>query len=242
MSARGGRVTAHAMRCLVAGLLGMTVTGCGPQGDPTRLRGGEVLLQLVAKGEVETRPDEATVTVAVESTGATAEAALQANSSTMTRVLGAVEAAGVAARDTRTNDLSVNRGRYNRTAKRFESRNAVELTIRDLAKVGAVVAAANDAGANDITGPSFAFTDSAKPRQAARMVALAEAKREADAYAGALGKRVLRVVRVSETGEASPAYAMAGIMDTAMTAPPPVRSGTQTSVVSTRVDFVLGPR
>lgn len=124
----------------------MTVAGCGPQGDPTKLRGGEVLLQLVATGEVEVRPDQATVTVGVYSTGPTAEAALQANSATMTRVLAAVEAAGVTAKDARTSTLSLHPGWYNRSTKQFQSRNEAQLTIRDVAKVGAVVAAANGAG------------------------------------------------------------------------------------------------
>ena len=225
----------------------MLLAACHSKGDnPAALHQGEMLLQLVANGEAEGRPDQAIVTVGVNSTGPTAEAALSANTAVMNRVLAAVEAAGVPARDARTNDLSVSRGWYNRASKRFESRNAVQLTIRDLAKAGAVVAAANNAGANDIAGPNFTFADPAKPMRAARMAALAEANRQAAAYAGALGKRVVRVVRVSEAGEQSPeAFRMAGLLEAPAvreTAPPPMREGTQTRTVSTRVDFVLGPR
>lgn len=116
-----------------------------------------------------------------------------------------------------------------------------------MARAGAVVAAANEAGANQVYGPNFTLSDPDAPIRAARARALAEAKRQAASYAAALGLRVERVVRVSETGAPSdPIYsrdstAYAPLAEVAVVGPP-VRAGVERSAVTTHVDFVLGPK
>lgn len=206
----------------------------------------ETLLQLVGTGRVETRPDRARISIGVTTGAETARAALDLNAQTMTRVLQAIEAAGVPAKDTRTETLSNSRSWYTGKRRRFESQNRATLIVRDLSRVGAVVAAANEAGANEVSGPIFELADPDAPARRARAAALADARAQADAYARALGKRVIRILRVSELDIPDPApsgvYAdSVARFSPQEAAPPPVRSGSDTTALRTRVDLVLAP-
>jgi len=59
-----------------------------------------------AEGEAEVQPDTMTISLGVTSTGATAEQALEANSSLMERILAAIDNAGTGIRSIST-DISV---------------------------------------------------------------------------------------------------------------------------------------
>ena len=82
----------------------------------------------------------------------------------------------------------------------YEARNTVSVTMSDLGRVGALIDAAAQAGANNVDSVSFTL----RKDRAARGEALAEATRaaisKAQVVAQALGGRVARIVEVQEGG------------------------------------------
>ena len=79
----------------------------------------------------------------------------------MRRVIAAVKAAG--GTDVKTQSVSLS-PRYNETneVQAFVATNTVSATIKDLAKAGALIDAAVNAGANQVYGPSLSSGDQAE--------------------------------------------------------------------------------
>jgi hypothetical protein len=160
-------------------------------------------LNLTASGEVMAAPDKATITLGVQTEGATAARALQANAEQMTRVMAALKRAGIAERDTQTAQLTVN-PKYAYEPNQpprltgYEASNQVAITVRDLKQLGPTVDAAVGAGATNVNSIGFGFVDPTAVENAARLEAVKALQAKADLYAKAVGHPILRLVSLSE--------------------------------------------
>jgi uncharacterized protein YggE len=82
----------------------------------------------------------------------------------------------------------------------YEARNTVTLTTGELAKLGNIIDAVGQAGANDITGVSFTLRQDRPARDRALQEATQEAMNKAKVIAQALGGRVVMIAEVAEEG------------------------------------------
>ncbi|RYF94922.1 MAG: DUF541 domain-containing protein [Caulobacteraceae bacterium] len=223
----------------------LALAACADPGAGPRLKDGEVLLQVAASGRTETRPDQARITVGVNNTAATAAAASEANAKVMQRLTEALGPLGVKADDLQTRNLSIQRIDWGPQRGQFRAENLVEVRIRDMARAGEAVAAVTQAGGNVVAGPDLRISDPEKGDNAAYAAAFKAARARADAYAGAAGLKVGRVLAIRDGGGlgAPMPYEMNGdmVMNQARVAAPapPVQAGVSTREVSVRVDFAL---
>lgn len=215
--------------------------------DPRGVEEDETLLTVSASGRADTRPDEARLQLGVQSIAATSGEASQANRQKMERVTAALTSLGVKPDDLQTRNLSLQRIDYGRDRGRFRADNIVEVKLRDMNKVGDAVAAVTEAGANVLSGPDLRVSDREGSTRSAYAAAYKAARARADAYAGAAGLKVRRVLAIYDGGEfgVPPPYPRPVSMDAAQAAPPPPESvpfnpGVNTSEVRVRVDFALG--
>ena len=226
------------------------VAACGRAApDPRGVARNETLLTVTATGRADTRPDEARLQLGVQSDAPGASDASRLNREKMDRVTAALARLGVKPDDLQTRNLSLSRIDYGPERGRFRAYNMVEVTIRDMDKVGEAVTAVTEAGANVLSGPNLRVSN----REAANRSAYAEAYRaaraRAEAYAGAAGLRITRVLAIHDGGEVAQAYDMNASTDavrqtSAAPPPPPVApapfsAGISSSEVRVRVDFAL---
>ena len=129
---------------------------------------------------------------------------------------------------------------------RFRAYNVVEVTIRDMGKVGEAVTAATEAGANVMSGPDLRVSNREAANKSAYAAAYRAARSRADAYAEAAGLKVARVLAIYDGGESyappPPSYARDAVAQSAApVAPPPApfSAGLNTTEVRVRVDFAL---
>lgn len=214
--------------------------------DPRGVAEDEVLLQVVASGRAENRPDEARFTAGVETLAATAREANEANARKMEVVVAALEALGIPESDLQTQAIQLNRIDYGPERGRFRANNLIEVRLRDTGKTGAAVAAASEAGANVLSGPSLSLSDREAGKNAAYAAAYRAARARAEAYAEAAGLEVARILAIRDGGESGgpmPYYPTDAVMAEQAAPPPPVsapfRAGTDTQEVRVRVDFAL---
>lgn len=234
------------MRYMIGAAALAALAGCSETPpDPRGVARNEVLLQVSATGSADTRPDEARFTAGIETFGATAAEASTENNRTMARITAALERFGVKEDDLQTRQVSLSRVEYGPRRGRFQANNAIEVRVREVARAGEAIAAATQAGANNVSGPDFRVTDAEAASRAAYAAAYRAARARADAYAEAAGLRVARVLVIRDTEEQGPQPYYHG-MDAAMqvSAPPPeeaapVRVGVNTSRVRVRADFAL---
>ncbi len=74
--------------------------------------------------------------------------------------------------------------------------------MRDTRRVGEAIAAATDAGANLLSGPDLRISDREKANRSAYAAAYRAARERAEAYAGAAGLTISRVLAIHDNGEA----------------------------------------
>jgi uncharacterized protein YggE len=224
----------------------LMLAACGdPPADPRGVDHDEVLLQVMATGRTDSRPDEARFTAGVSTIGATAGAASSVNSATINRVVKALEGLGVKPDDVQTRSITLSRIDYGRDRGRYQANNLIEVRVRDLKRAGEAIAATTEAGANVLSGPDLRVSDPEAASRSAYAQAYKAARARAEAYAGAAGLKVARVLTIRDTGdggEPPPYYGDAAMnmeQRAVATAAPPVMPGVSSREVRVRADFAL---
>ncbi len=154
---------------------------------------------LTVRGEGRSRgtPDSATLLVSVRR-GAQTGPAARAQADERTRaVLAAILATGLERADVQTSAINLRR---DPTSRRTQSRGGVfvastQITVltRRVDLVPALLAAATRARADGVDGPNYSLADPSSAAVGATEAALSDARRRAEAAAGALGLRVAGV-------------------------------------------------
>lgn len=238
----------------LAVLAPLALAACGEaEPNPRGVDHDETLLSVSASGEAETVPDLAYLEIGVESFAASAQAAGVAASRKAEAIAAALAKYGVAERDLQTRNLSINRVDYGPRKGQFQASNVLRVRLRDASKAGEAVAAATDAGANVLSGPSLQIADPEKANRGAYIAAYRAARTRAQAYAEAADMKISRVLTIRDGGSspyfpgpyavgqetAADARAMAPV--NAAPRPPVLRPGTSRTRVSVQVDFALRP-
>lgn len=235
-----------------AALALLALAACQPAAtDPRGVDRDETLLTVSATGRAETRPDEARLSLGVSSRAGTSAEAMRLNADKMNKVTAALGRLGVKPDDLQTRNLQLQRVDYGPERGSFRAENVVEVRLRDAARVGEAVAATAQAGANLLSGPDLRVSDREAASRSAYAAAYRAARARAEAYAGAAGLKIVRVLAIRDSGEAAGygyardaamAVAPPPVVEQALAAPPPFNPGLNTSEVRVRVDFALAPR
>ncbi|HEV2567216.1 SIMPL domain-containing protein [Sphingomonas sp.] len=217
--------------------------------DPRGVDRDETLLTVAATGRADARPDEARLQLGVNSLGPSAAEASRANREKMERVAAVLSRLGVKPDQMQTRNMSLQRIDYGADRGRFRAENLIEVRMRAMDRVGEAIAAVTDAGANVVSGPELRVSDREGSSKSAYAAAYRAARSRAEAYAGAAGLKVQRVLAIYDGGEGyAPPPMMRGMAVDAVAqtaAPPPVAAvpfspGVNTTEVRVRVDFALG--
>ena len=195
-------------------------------------------------GRVAVTPDLADLRLGVSVARPKVETARADAAAAMDAILQAVDAAGVPRKDVRTTLLSI-QPRYDYrdgrapTLTGYELANIVEVTIRDLAKLGATVDGALAAGATSMDGLTFRLADLAPAEREARQLAMADARARADVLAAAGGLTIEGVSDIVEGGLARPPmpYGKAERMSMAADVSTPIEAGALEVTVSVTVTY-----
>jgi uncharacterized protein YggE len=161
-------------------------------------------ITVVGEGKVSIKPDTAHANIGVEVIKPTVKEASAENKKAIASVLAALKAQGIAEKDIQTSGFSIYAERYSESGSgagdqvRYHVTNNVQVVVRNLDKVGDVLDAAVEAGANNIYGVDFSLEDPSKVESAARSSAIANAKAKAQDLAKLTGVTVGDVVSVSE--------------------------------------------
>lgn len=202
-------------------------------------------LTVTGMATVETAPDLATLSLGVTTSGATAAAAMSANSDAVAAVIARLKSAGVADRDIQTSNLSLNPNWVTNatgTASEIQgyiATNLLTIRIRALATTGAVLDAAITDGANSLNGLVFGLQNPRPAEDEARRQAVADALARATLLAGAAGTKLGTILSITDGGAAPPVpgpmYRMAE--DAAAV---PVEAGSLGITASVTVVFQIG--
>lgn len=176
---------------------------------------------IVVNGEavVQAAPDRAYVTVSVESRDKNPGEAQRDTANAMDAVRKKLAATGVKDEQIRTiaYDLQLefdyDKGRQ--IPREYVARDAIEVRLDDVTKVGPVIDAAVGAGATNIGGVRFDLQDRAVLEREALKRAVADARARAEAAAAGAGVKVASVQRIEEQRIFQPPHPMPMMMKAA---------------------------
>ncbi|HZL05362.1 MAG TPA: SIMPL domain-containing protein [Coriobacteriia bacterium] len=229
----------------LAAVLVLALAGCTTK--VVTSPGQQVLNTVTALGEGThvAAPDRAEMTFGVTTQGSEAKATLDDASKRSDTLIAALKKAGINADDIQTSGVSLNpqydynEGKLPRITG-YQASLQVRVTMKDIEKIGDIIAAGSDGGATDIQGPNWTLSEDSDARAQAIEKAVANATVRAEVMAKAAGKSLGEVVSLNESGVSVPVIygATRGAADMAATVPQ-IEPGTLDITANVTVVFEL---
>lgn len=204
-------------------------------------------ITVTGSGKAMLTPDIAYINIGVHTEDMTAVGAVKANSRLADKVIAALKAFGIDSKDIQTTNFSIYpQPQYDTEGKptgeiKYIVENTVYVTVRDLTKIGELLDAAVEAGANNISGIQFDVADKSKALTAARQAAVENARLVAEELVSAAGVTLGAVQTINVYGDTSPMpvmYDMA-MVKTAAGGSVPVSPGQMTITVQVNIVYEI---
>ena len=199
---------------------------------------------VIGEGSVSLAPDYARIRSGVTTRAKTAKEAADANGKAMAAVMAMLLSAGIEQKDIQTARFSVQpiyESRQPNTEQKltgFSVSNQVDVTIRQIGKVGEILDRLVTTGATDAGNVEFLHSDLSKALDRAREAAVADARRKAELYAHAAGLSLGSVNWITEDSGYAPPMAKTAVRAfDGGSAPPPIAAGEDTLYVRITVGF-----
>ena len=188
------------MRTLLC-ILCLTVPAVAAAQAPQSASEGPVVLTH-GSAVVKRAPDLAWVTIAAESRARTPAEAQKLNAEAMTAVMAKLKAVALPPEAIRTVGLDLqpefDYANNRQTLRGYLARNAVEVRVDDLPRLGSILEGVVGAGATNVSGVRFDVKDRDAAEREALRLAVADARTRADAAAAGAGVKVDRILRIEE--------------------------------------------
>jgi uncharacterized protein len=206
-------------------------------------------IEVAGEGSVSAAPDFARVTLGVASTGKTAGEAMVANAKAANALVSLIKAEGVAPADIQTSEMSISptfsqpaHGQETApTITGYSVTNNVAVTVREIPRLGALLDKAVTAGANSVYGVGFGHNDTSALLDKARPLAVEDARRKAEIFAGAAGAKIGKLMVLTEEAGRQPPIAFSRAFAASAPAPTPIEAGEDKLTVTVTARFELAP-
>jgi uncharacterized protein len=199
-------------------------------------------VQVSGAAVVNVTPDRVLLQLGVQSNGATPDAVRKANARDIQRVIRAVEALGVQAKDIATDYYivyPVYEDYSSLVIKGYRIDNTVSITLRDVELVDDVIIEALKVGANEIQDLQFYSSELRKYRDQARELAMKAAGEKAHDLAQAAGAQVGCILTISENSWYQYYGSWRGGREAALWAQNVIQNASPSQGASTQVDDSL---
>ncbi len=205
------------------------------------------VVELSVMEQVEAEPDLVTVSAGVTTQAPTAVEALRQNSMQMRQVIDRLRSLGVPEQSIQTVGINLNaRYDYDRDTQQqifrgYQASNRVSIELREIEGTGEVLDALVQAGATDLSGPTFTLEDDEAAKAEARRNAMERARSQAMDYARMAGYSDIRLLQVSEAiaGRGPMPVARMAAMGASGASAPPVQPGLVAAAVTVTVTYEM---
>jgi uncharacterized protein len=161
-------------------------------------------ITVTGEAEIKVVPDEAQITLGVETRALELAKSKHENDVRMKAILGAARAQGVAEKHLATDYINIDPDYEHENGRKvlrgYIVRRSVVVTVNDLGRFDAILSSCLDAGANFVHDVQFTTTELRKHRDAARSLAMRAARDKATALARELDQSVGRPITIHERG------------------------------------------
>jgi uncharacterized protein YggE len=223
--------------------LALSLPSLGQSSPPAAgATGWQRTVTVMGTAIVRSAPDEAVVSIGVQTQGHTAKEALRDNAAKMSKVIDALVKSGVRRQDIATTyvNLYPSYDASGQVLASYTATNQVDVTVTNLSKLGDVIDGAVAAGANLSSGVTFKLSDQNSGRADALAMAIQDARSQAEALATAAGARLGQVVSIEQTSSSLPPPIFDSGKASGIASPTPILPPTMETQVSVTVAWALG--
>lgn len=180
--------------------LGLVLSACSAAGGGPPQR----TVSVTGTGTARLTPDIVVVTLGVQTQDPQVARAVEDNNARASRVTAVIQAAGVAAADIQTSYFSVSSqqnfdAQGNPTGEvTYIVSNTLTFTLRDVSKLGDLLQATLESGANTVQNVSYSVADPTEALDKARLAAIQDAHDQASQLAEAAGGQLGPVFSLNE--------------------------------------------
>jgi len=232
---------------IVGGLMAMAIglSACGIQSAAPATAPPPRTLNVTGSGKTFIVPDIANISIGVHTEGKDAAEAVASNNAQTQKVAQALQGMGVDGKDIQTSNFSIfPQQQFDETGKVIGTiyvvDNTVYVTVRQLDKLGELLSAVVDSGANSIHSIQFNVEDKQAAISAARKAAVENAQAQAEELAQAAGVTLGEVQSInSYSGFPVPVFEGKGGGGGAPAAEVPVSPGQLTLTVDVSIVYEI---
>jgi uncharacterized protein len=166
-------------------------------------------ITVVGSGQASGTPDMVQISVGVQTQNQNVQQAVSDNAAQMNKLLATLKSSGIAEKDIRTSNYSVSlqqppvaptpdgKGAVSGQVT-YLVNNQVDVTLRDVSKLGSVLDQVVASGANNIFGVNFGISDPSKLQESARSSAMKDAAARAQSLAQLAGVSLGNILSITE--------------------------------------------
>jgi len=202
-------------------------------------------ISIDASSTSTTAPDQATLVIGITNHADTAQEAQQANAEIASTITTNLHNLGLSSEQIKTRNYNFhptynNQQNHENELTGYTVDNTVYVTLNDVTAVGNVIDTALSSGANKINSISFSIRNPNKLKEQALRQAIKDARTKADIIADALGKQIIGIQSVSESGGSyQPRFNELMLAKANISASTPIEPGTIDVEASVHIDFII---
>ena len=204
------------------------------------------MINVSGEGKVKIAPDQALISISIETKGTKAAEVKQENDKKMDAILKFIKKSNIAPEDFQTQRISLNPNYdYEKKKYNYIATQSVQILLKDLSKYDTLMEGLVNEGINRIDNVEFKSSKMLQLQSDARKLAIKEAKAKAEDFVSVLGQKVGKAIVISDNSQSyipqPRMYAMKSMsMDKAESAPRETLAiGEIEIIANVSVSFVL---
>lgn len=155
------------------------------------------------EGKIKVTPDQASITIAIETKGAKSADIKKDNDIAVEKVLQFVKKMKLPKEDVLTQRVSLSPNYdYDKKKSSFVANQTIVILLRDLSKYDELMEGLVDSGANRIDNVEFKSSKLEQIQSDARKAAIKDAKKRAEDYVSVLGQKIGKAILITDSSQA----------------------------------------
>ncbi len=180
---------------LILGLLFMTMTYAQDQKQVP-------MINVSGEGKVKVAPDQASISISIETKGTKAEDVKKENDIKMDAILKFIKKSNIVKEDFQTQRVALNPNYdYLKKKSNYVATQSVQILLKDLSKYDVLMEGLVNEGINRIDNVEFKSSKMVQLQSEARKLAMKEAKAKADDFVSVLGQKVGKAILISDNSQ-----------------------------------------
>lgn len=160
------------------------------------------MINVSGEGKVKVAPDQALISISIETKGTKADDVKRENDKKMDAILKFIKKSNIATEDFQTQRISLNPNYdYEKKKYNYLATQSVQILLKDLSKYDALMEGLVEIGINRIANVEFKSSKMIQLQADARKLAMKEAKVKAEDYVSVLGQKIGKAILILDNSQ-----------------------------------------